>query len=145
MDTQVQMSFADAAAIEQSLEIAAARGGDLTDAIYARLFAAFPETEAQFALDRSGQVRGSMLNHVFETIFDFIGERRYAHRFIACEVVTHEAYNVPLDAFAAFFGLVRDEVRAACGPEWTSELERAWQDLLAQLAQYVTRDANAHA
>lgn len=145
MDTEIQMSFADAPAIERSLEIAATRSGDLTGAVYARLFAEFPETEPLFALDTGGQVRGSMLSHVFETIFDFIGERRYAHRFIACEVVTHVGYNVPLDAFAAFFAIVRDEVRAACGPEWNGDLENAWQELLEQLAHYVTRGAQAHA
>jgi len=130
------VSFAGAHLIIDSLEIAAARGGDLTGAVYARLFAAFPETEALFALDRDGQVRGSMLTHVFETIFDFIGERRYAHRFIAAEIVTHAGYNVAPDAFAAFFGLVRDEVRSTCGPEWTSAMEDAWARLLSEVAQF---------
>ena len=135
------MSFAGAAEIEQSLGIAATRRDDLTSAIYARLFAAFPETESLFVLDRNGQVRGAMLTHVFETLFDFIGERRYAHRFIACEIVTHEGYNVPPDAFAAFFGLVRDEVRDACGPEWSGAMEDAWRRLLAELGAYVFHPA----
>jgi hemoglobin-like flavoprotein len=133
------VSFAGAVEIERSLEIAAARAGDLNGAIYGRLFVEFPETEALFVMDRDRQVRGSMLAHVFETIFDFIGERRYAHRFVGAEIVTHEGYGVASDAFAAFFAIVRDEVRAACGQDWTSEMEGAWQALLAQLAQYVAR------
>lgn len=131
------MSFEGAAEIERSLEIAAARGGDLTGAIYARLFTAFPETEALFVLDRDGQVRGAMLSHVFETIFDFIGERRYAHRFIGAEIMTHDGYGVDPAAFAAFFGIVRDEVRAACGASWTDAMDETWRRLLDELAGFV--------
>ena len=69
------MTFSNARAIVDSLDSAADNAGDLTSAIYARLFAEYPETEALFVLDRGGQVRGAMLAHVFETIFDFIGER----------------------------------------------------------------------
>jgi hemoglobin-like flavoprotein len=141
VDAEIQVSFAGAAEIERSLEIAAARGGDLTDAIYTRLFAEFPETEALFVMDRDGQVRGAMLAHVLETIFDFIGERRYAHRFIGAEIVTHDGYGVDPDAFAAFFGIVRDEVRAACRPDWSGEMERAWAALLANLSRFVARPA----
>ena len=70
------MAFEAASEIERSLDIAAMRAGDINRAIYARLYAAFPETEPLFALDRDGGVRGAMMTHVFETIFDFIGERR---------------------------------------------------------------------
>jgi len=132
------VTFAGGAEIERSLDIAAARVGDLTDGIYTQLFAQFPETEALFALDRSGQVRGAMLSHLFDAIFDFIGDRRYAHRFIACEIVTHDGYGVAPDAFAAFFGIVRDQVQAACGAEWTSDMGNAWHALLADVARYVT-------
>ncbi len=135
------MSFAGAAEIERSLEIAAARGGDLTGAIYARLFAQFPETEALFVLDRDGQVRGAMLAHVFETIFDFIGERRYAHRFIGAEIVTHDGYGVDPAAFAAFFGIVRYVVEAACGPDWSAAMAEAWRRLLFELEAHVADPA----
>lgn len=133
------MSFIGAEAIIASLETAAANAGDLAGPVYARLFAQFPETEALFVLDRDGQVRGAMLAQVFETIFDFIGERRYAHRFIAAEIITHEGYNVSPDAFAAFFGMVRDEVHAACGTAWTAEMGSAWERLLTELDAWVGR------
>ncbi|MEZ5961070.1 MAG: globin [Hyphomonadaceae bacterium] len=136
MDAEVQVSFEGATEIEQSLEIAAAHSGDLTAAIYARLFAEYPETEALFVMDRDGQVRGAMLAHVFETIFDFIGERRYAHRFIGAEILTHDGYGVDPAAFAAFFGVVRDEVRSACGSAWTDTMDDAWRRLLSDLGAY---------
>lgn len=131
------MTFAAASEIERSLAIAASREGDLNAAIYARLFAQYPETEALFVLDRAGQVRGAMMTHVYETIFDFIGERRYAHRFVQSEIVTHAGYDVPRDAFAAFFGLVRDEVEIACGADWTPPMAQAWRQLLSELSEYV--------
>ena len=131
------MSFARAAEIEQTLEIAANWSGDLNGAVYARLFAAYPETEPLFALDRDGQVRGAMMAHVFQTILDFIGARHYAHRFIQTEIVTHEGYNVPRDAFAAFFAMVRDELRTVCADGWTPAMESAWEQLLNEIGAYV--------
>jgi len=131
------VTYPNAAVIERSLEIAASRGGDLNAAIYARLFAQYPETEALFVLDRDGQVRGAMMTHVYETIFDFVGERRYAHRFVQSEIVTHAGFNVPRDAFSAFFGIVRDEVELACGADWTPPMAEAWRQLLAELSEYV--------
>lgn len=133
------MSFAGAAEIERSLEIAAARAGDLTTAIYERLFTYFPETKPLFVMDRDGAVRGNMLSHAFATILDFIGERRYAHNFIASEIVTHIGYEVPPEDFANFFTVMRDEIRAACGPLWSLEMEHAWQLLLIDLERYVAR------
>jgi hemoglobin-like flavoprotein len=139
MDAQVQVSFAGAEHISASLEIAAERAGDLTHAIYARLFTYSPGTEPLFIMDRDGAVRGNMLSHAFNTILDFIGERRYAHNFIASEIVTHIAYDVPPDAFASFFTIMREEIRAACGPQWSPEMEDAWQRLLHDLERYVAR------
>lgn len=139
MDAELQMSFAGADEIEQSLEIAAARGGDLTGAIYARLFAYFPATQPLFVLDRDGAVRGNMLSHAFTTIIDFIGERRYAHNFISSEIVTHLGYEVPPDAFAAFFTVMRDEIKVACGADWSAAMEDAWARLLGELERFVAR------
>ena len=133
------MSFDGAEHIVASLEIAADRAGDLTASIYTRLFANFPETEPLFIMDRDGAVRGNMLSHAFDTILDFIGERRYAHNFISSEIITHLAYEVPPDAFAAFFTVMRDEIRAACHSQWSPEMEAAWQRLLLDLSRYVAR------
>lgn len=133
------MSFDGADHITASLEIAAERAGDLTADIYARLFRDFPETQPLFVLDRTGAVRGNMLSHAFNTILDFIGERRYAHNFIASEIITHIGYEVPPDAFAQFFAVMRDELRAACASEWSPEMEDAWRRLLIDLQRYVAR------
>src|SRR6185437_8245905 len=69
---------ADAQAIEASIELAAERGGDLTPQVYQRLFREQPEMEPLFWRDRNGTIKGEMLARVFEALFDFIGDRRYA-------------------------------------------------------------------
>ncbi len=127
------MTFAGAEHITASLEIAAANSGDLTAGVYARLFAQFPDTEATFIMDRGGQVRGSMLTHLFDTIFDVIGERRYAHNFIASEIVNHLSYEVSPEAFVSFFTVIRDEICAARGPHWSPDMDEAWARLRLDL------------
>jgi hemoglobin-like flavoprotein len=130
---------ADAAAIEASLELAAERGGDLSPAVYSRLFARQPEMQALFWRDASGAIKGEMLAKVFEAILDFIGPRTYAHNLIESEVVTHEGYDVPRGVFATFFGLVKEVVRETCGDDWTPAMDAAWRRVLADLDHYVNQ------
>jgi hemoglobin-like flavoprotein len=129
---------AQAQAIERSLEVAAERAGDLTDAVYALLFERQPQMKALFWRDTSGAIKGEMLMRVFEAILDFIGERKYADHLIQCEVVTHAGYDVPPDVFCTFFPLVAEVVQGACGDAWTSGMAQAWRITLADLDFYVT-------
>lgn len=125
------------------MEIAAEREGDLTSRVYARLFEQQPEMETLFARDTNDLIKGEMLMRVFEAILDFVGERRYADHLVSAEVITHEGYEVPRRVFATFFGIVEQVVREACGPEWTDEMNRAWQQLLEDLGCYVKRPMGA--
>ena len=118
---------ADARAIEQSLEIAAELGGDLTQTVYARLFERQPEMEILFWRDTQHTIKGEMLSRTFEAIFDFIGERKFADHLISTEVVTHAGYDVPPDVFATFFGLVAEVVEETCDAKWTPEMASAWR------------------
>jgi hemoglobin-like flavoprotein len=131
----------DAHAVESSIELAVQRGADLTPRVYERLFAQQPEMLALFCRDHDGQIKGEMLMRVFEALFDFIGERRYADNMIQCEVVTHEGYDVPRDVFATFFGVVAQVVRDVCGDAWTTDMDRAWHRTLADLDHYVKHPA----
>ena len=119
----------DRALIERSLEIAAERGGDLTAAVYARLFRERPELEAMFVMDTDGAVRAEMLSLVFDAILDFIGERACAQNWISAEATTHEGYLVPRKDFVRFFEIVGETVREACGAAWNFETESAWSRL----------------
>ncbi len=142
MSKLVPTDPADAAAIEASLELAAERGGDLSPAVYARLFARQPQMQALFWRDTSGAIKGEMLARVFEAILDFIGERRYADHLIETEVVTHEGYEVPRGVFATFFGVVAEVVRETCAGAWTPAMAGAWARVLADLDYYVARPAD---
>ena len=130
---------ADAEAIEQSLEIAAERGGDLTPIVYARLFERQPEMKLQFWRDTNDSIKGEMLMRVFEAILDFIRARQFADHMIQTEVVTHAGYDVPPKVFATFFGLVAEVVQEVCGPDWSPAMAAAWRRTLADLDDYVTR------
>ena len=119
--------------IEASLEAVAARGIDPTAAIYERLFQAHPELKPLFWRDDNGAIRGEMLARVFEAILDFIGERRYSDHMISTEMITHEGYDVPREAFATFFANVGEGLQDVLGPDWTPGFERAWSEMLADI------------
>src|SRR5580658_10814212 len=123
----------DAKLIEQSLELAAEIGADLTPRVYRRLFAAHPDMEALFVRDTNGAVRGEMLARVFEMILDFIDRRAYAARMIQCEVVTHEGYGVPPEVFGIFFVTVAETLRETLGADWTPEVDASWHLMLDQM------------
>jgi hemoglobin-like flavoprotein len=129
--------------VEQSLELAAERAGDLTPLIYARLFAQSPEMEAMFWRDTNGKIKGEMLAQVFEAILDFVGTRQYADKLIQCEVVNHAEYNVPPEVFRTFFGVVAATIREVLGAAWTPEYDAAWSTLLDELDYYVTHPNQA--
>jgi hemoglobin-like flavoprotein len=127
----------DARAIERSLELAGERGGDLTPGVYATLFQRQPAMEALFWRDKTGAIKGEMLMRVFETILDFVGERRHADHLIGSEAITHEGYEVPRDVFVTFFSVVHEAVREACGAEWTQAMARAWRQMLADIEEEI--------
>jgi hemoglobin-like flavoprotein len=126
-----------ARAIEQSLELAAEHGGDLTPRVYTLLFARQPAMEALFWRDgKKNTIKGEMLARVFETILDFVGERRYSNILVHSEMVTHEGYDVPRDVFPTFFSIVAEVLKDACGADWTDDMERAWRQTIAEIEQY---------
>jgi hemoglobin-like flavoprotein len=130
----------DKAAIEESLELAAERAGDLTPLVFARLFSRHPEMEAQFVRDVSGAVKGEMLAKVFEMVLDYVGAGAYAAGMIRNEVVTHDGYGVPPEVFPLFFDATAETLREAAGEAWTPAMERSWAQLIADFHRF-TREA----
>jgi hemoglobin-like flavoprotein len=130
------MATSDAAAVEASLMLASERGGDLTDAVYARLFARHPAMEAEFWRDSNGAIRGEMLSRVFDAILDFCGPAAWAPAYLETEAVTHDAYGIPRSIFTDFFEIIGETVQATLGPDWTPDMAAgwAWLDGLARAA-----------
>lgn len=113
--------------IEASLAHVAERLGDPSPQVYARLFAAFPEAEALFVRDRSGIVRGNMLQTTLECLLDHAGPRAYAQHFVGSERVNHAGLGVTPEMFDRFYAIVIATFRDAAGEAWTDETEAAWQ------------------
>jgi hemoglobin-like flavoprotein len=120
-----------------SLETLAERVGDPREAVYARLFAEYPEMEALFVRDTTGAVRGEMLAVAFECILDIGGAGAYAANLIAAERVNHEGVGVPPEIFGRFFPLLAETCRELLGEAWTPAVDAAWAELLAGLQAIV--------
>ena len=125
--------------IQQSFELASERCEDLTPLVYRRLFREHPEAEAMFRSEGSELVKGSMLALTIEAILDFAGERTGHFRMIECEVTSHDAYGTPRELFVAFFDVIGTTMRDVLGEDWSPEIDRAWQQLLGEIAGAVAR------
>ncbi len=121
-------------ALADSLELVAARVGDPTPLVYARLYARQPEMEALFVGDHSGQARGQMLGMVLDTLTGMAEGAAWPANMIRAEKVNHDQLGVPFDVFVTFFGVIHETFRDAGGESWTPEMETAWTDLLARAA-----------
>lgn len=126
------------AALEASLERAVARSGDPQSAIYARLFALHPGTEAEFWRDGSGRIRGEMLARSFEMVLDLASPHApdggWGGAFLGTEAVTHDSYGIPRAVFGDFLPIIAAVIRDACGGEFSAEMAAAWDLVLARAA-----------
>lgn len=120
-------------ALTDSLGLLAERAGDVTEAVYARLFAKHPDLEALFAMDTDGGVRGSMLSQAFDCLMDLAeGPGILAETVIRSERENHDTYDVPAGMFEVFFDIIRDVTRETAGDEWTPAMESSWTAVLAK-------------
>jgi hemoglobin-like flavoprotein len=123
--------------IEHSFALAAGRCEDLTPLVYRRLFREHPEAEPMFRREANDLVKGSMLALTIDAMMDFAGARTGHFRMIACEAQSHDAYGTPRGLFGKFFGVIADTLREILGADWTTEMDEAWQNLLAELDRVV--------
>ena len=121
------------ALIEESLERLVDAAGDPTPAVYARLFARYPETKELFVRDTDGAIRGEMLAKTLECVLDLAGPNAYAANFIACEIVNHEGVGVPRDVFARFYEVMAETFAEIGGPAWKAAYGEAWAGLVARI------------
>ena len=126
----------DAGLIEQSLELAAERCGDITPRVYEKLFAKYPQMLPLFVRDTTGNVRGEMLTRAIEVILDYIGPNSYAENFLRSEVITHAGYDVPPEIFSKFFDVLAETLRDILDRAWSPGMAREWHALLTDLARF---------
>ena len=125
----------DAAIITRTLELAGERCADPVPRIYAQLFARHPQLEDLFVMDTDGGVRGSMVESSIEYILDFVGENQTAKFLIPAARSDHEGYGVEGDMFDEFFIAMRDVFAALLADDWTEEMAREWEALLAGIKE----------
>jgi hemoglobin-like flavoprotein len=123
--------------ILQSLELVVERIGDPTPQVYERLFAAQPEMEALFVMDKDYSARGHMLSESLTAIIDFVGDRQYADNLMRSEIMNHEGMGVPPNVFATFFAVIRDTFRETLGADWSDEMEKSWSVLLEEISDTI--------
>ena len=122
--------------IEQSLALLAERVGDPTEAVYARLYAEFPETRERFWRDVSGAIKAEMLTMVVNCLTDPGGP--YQLNLIRAERVNHDGFGTAGEVFDRFFWIVMEVCRELSGPDWSAEIEGAWRERLEQVIRTST-------
>lgn len=116
--------------IVRSLERVAQIAGDPHQAVYARLFEKRPEFEPLFILDRSGLVRGTMLQTSLECLIGVAQNDEVTRGRIIAARLHHNGYGVPDSQFEDMFVVMRDVFREILGDEWSSETDAEWNKLL---------------
>jgi hemoglobin-like flavoprotein len=119
--------------VSESLAVLSDRGVDPQADVYARMFAAHPDTARLFVRDTDGGVRGNMLYQAIEAALDLEGAGAYGANMIGCEVVNHQNLGVTPEVFVSFFATMRDIVRTELGASWTPDMADGWEALLARV------------
>lgn len=125
--------------IAQSLDLLAARCGDPSAQVYARLFDVLPQTRELFARDTTGAIRGEMLAMAFQCMLE--PEGSYSANLIRTERVNHEAWGVTPDLYVRFFRVVQETCRSLLGADWTPAYEAAWSARIARLDEIMAQPA----
>jgi hemoglobin-like flavoprotein len=107
-----------------SFEIAAEKGGDLTDDIYQRYFASCPESE-ELMLYMDKGVKGKMIQEVLRLIMvDNYGEEE---AYLNFEVQCHKAsFKVQSYMYQNLLNAVFESVKDSIGDDWSDDFENAW-------------------
>lgn len=125
--------------VAESFECLVQRGVDPAAEIYARMFAAHPDTARLFQRDSDGGIKAHMLYEAIEAALDIENPHGYGANLIGCEVVNHQNLGVPPDVFVSFYATMRDVTKAQCGGAWTPSMEAGWNDLIARVDAIVMR------
>lgn len=120
----------NAETIVRSLERVAQLTGDPYQPVYARLFLTRPEFEPLFILDRSGLVRGTMLQTSIECLIGVAQDDEVSRQRIVAARLHHNGYGVPDSQFEEMFVVMRDVFKEILADEWSDETDAEWQKLL---------------
>lgn len=129
-------------AVAQSLELLGDRGVDPGHEVYARAFARWPDTERLFFRDHDHAIRDHMMFEIIQAVLDLAEGGNYARGYITTEHIHHvDDLTVGSEAYVGLFAVLRDVVADALGADWTANMARDWDALLAKIDAMVAAHA----
>ena len=122
-------------AIVESLEVCAARVGDIVPPVFERFFER--DDSARELMEHSDQ---HMQGRMFESVLElFMSDEHFGRgKYLDWELRNHlEAYAATPAMYRAFFDAVLDVVRDALGSDWSARYDHAWQRRIERIMDQV--------
>lgn len=129
----------DLVLINRSLERLAECDVDITDAVYARFFAACPDAESLFATAEARLVQGKMVSELVQTVLDRLERRIYSDGLLSTLVSDHQGWGVTLPMYTAFFSAFLLVLAETLGDALDADTKAAWQRALVALQSAVAQ------
>ncbi|MAZ90055.1 MAG: hypothetical protein CL693_20675 [Cellvibrionaceae bacterium] len=119
--------------IESSLELLAPHADRLGGLVYPRFFVHFPEAETLFGGGELGKsTQESMIVPLLMGLKDIADGKTYMLT-IERWLEDHREYGVTLPMYSVMLDSLLLGMREAVGDLWTTEMDGAWQEVLARL------------
>ena len=140
MSTTTQPTEA-AALLDASLEIAAARGGDIVPAVYARFFVLRPDAAELFTVPDPTQPPlgcGQMMFEIINLLMDSAAGKPYVASYMRKIAIDHKDCRVADPVlYTQFMAAFRDVVADLLGADWNETYAAAWERQCAALLRHV--------
>jgi len=113
-----------------SLELAAAKAGDIAPAVYERYFERCPDSRT-IMIHTDSYMRGRMLDEVFRLLMS--GDVEEEREYLEFETTNHRAYGAAPHMYENVLLAVRDVVTDVLGSEFSAEMDVAWKQRVQEL------------
>jgi hemoglobin-like flavoprotein len=111
---------------------------ELTDRVYAGLFAKRPEAEELFGTySRASQQR--MMTETLTAVLNMLDREPWLDEYVHAMGSRHQfSYETPTDLYAPYAEAMLEALAAISGSQWTPELAAAWTAALDQVNEMMT-------
>lgn len=113
-----------------SLELAAAKAGDIAPAVYERYFERCPDSRT-IMIHTDSYMRGRMLDEVFRLLMS--GGVEEEREYLEFETTNHRAYGAAPHMYENVLLAVRDVVADVLGSEFSAGMDVAWKQRVQEL------------
>ena len=122
--------------LDQSLQVVAEAGEDLTPHFFSRLFERHPEQEENFF--HPAITCGPMVNEIIESLLALAGDAGWVRSSIQELVIAHRSFgDIPQELYAEVFDILIETMADLAGEKWTAEYDAAWRGQANQLTEIV--------